>query len=51
MTEGVIINYDESPAHQDNLKHSVDFIMDEDLPICASADGVVVDLQTGFEIG
>lgn len=51
MKEEVIINYDESPAHQDNLKHSVDFIIDEDLQIFAAADGVVVDLQTGFETG
>lgn len=51
MTDGVIINYDESPAHQDNLRHSVDFIMDEDLPIFAAADGVVADLQTSFESG
>jgi murein DD-endopeptidase MepM/ murein hydrolase activator NlpD len=51
MTEGVIINYDESPAHQDNLKHSVDFIMDEDLPIYAALDGVVVDLKIDSNIG
>lgn len=51
ISDKVRITYDESPAHVGNLKHSVDFILEEDTPIFAAQDGVVVDLKSDSDIG
>ena len=51
MTEEVRVSYDESPAHVNNLKHSVDFIVPEGTPIMAAADGTVIDLKSDSHIG
>ena len=48
---GVKISYDESPAHVDNLKYSVDFITEEGREVFAAANGVVVDIKSDSNIG
>lgn len=45
------ISYDESPAHVDSLAHSIDFIVPENTPIKAAADGTVVDVKSDSNIG
>src|SRR3989338_7791546 len=45
------MSYDESPAHVDNLKHSVDFIVPENTPVKAALDGTVIDLKTDSGVG
>ena len=44
-------SYDESPAHVGNLRHSVDFIVEEGTPISATADGIVIDLKSDSNVG
>ncbi len=51
INEKIKISYDESPAHVENLKYSVDFIIEEGAEIFAAADGVVVDLKSDSDIG
>ena len=51
VTEKVKISYDESPAHVGDLKHSVDFIVKEDTPVWAAADGRVIDLKSDSDKG
>ncbi len=47
----VKISYDESPAHVDNLKYSVDFITEEGREVFAAANGIVVDIKSDSNIG
>ncbi len=47
----VRITYDESPAHVNHLKYSVDFIVPEGTPILAAADGKVIDVRSRWDIG
>ena len=51
VDDSVKITRDESPAHVDNLKYSVDFIMEEGREVFVALDGVVVDIKTDSEIG
>ena len=51
INKDVRITYDESPAHVDNLRNSVDFIIPEGTPIKAVLDGVVVDVKSDSDIG
>lgn len=51
ITPKVRITYDESPAHIDRLKNSVDFICNKGTKVRASADGIVVDLKSDSNIG
>lgn len=45
------ITYDESPAHVNHLKYSVDFIVPEGTAVRAAADGAVVDIRSRFDFG
>lgn len=45
------ITYRASPAHVGPLRHSVDFIVPEGIPVKAAAGGVVVDIKDTFSIG
>lgn len=51
IDEKVRITYDESPAHVDNLRYSVDFIIPEGTPVLAAFEGVVVDIKSDSDIG
>lgn len=51
ISEKTRISSDESPAHIKNLKHSVDFIVEEGTPVKAVMDGIVVDLKSDSNIG
>ena len=51
VSDKVKIIYDESPAHADNLKHSVDFICGQGTEVMAAADGKVVDLKLDSDTG
>lgn len=51
ITEKVRVTYDESPAHVDNLKNSVDFIVPEGTPIVSALEGIVIDLKSDSNIG
>lgn len=51
VTDDVKIDYTSSPAHTGNLKHAVDFIMDENLPVYAALDGEVVDIKQDSNVG
>lgn len=51
MNHKIRMSYDESPAHVDSLKNSVDFIVEEGTPVMATADGVVVDLKSNSDVG
>lgn len=45
------ISHNESPAHVGRLVHSVDFIVPEDTPVKAAADGTVVEIKFDSDIG
>lgn len=47
----VIISYDKSPAHINLLKNAVDFIVEENTPVKAAADGIVVDIKIDSNLG
>ncbi len=51
VTEKVRIDYNQSPAHVGNLKHSLDFIVKEGTPVRAAADGKVIDLKSDSDRG
>lgn len=51
ITNEVRITYDESPAHVDGLRNSVDFIIPEGTQIKAALDGVVVDIKSDSNVG
>lgn len=51
VTDQVRVTYDESPAHVDKLKYSVDFITKEGTPVRAALRGIVVDLKFDSQIG
>jgi murein DD-endopeptidase MepM/ murein hydrolase activator NlpD len=40
-----------SPAHVGNLRNSIDFIVDEETPVLASADGIVTFVNDSSNIG
>ncbi|MDO8661276.1 MAG: M23 family metallopeptidase [Candidatus Woesearchaeota archaeon] len=51
MTKRIRITSDESPAHTGTLKHSVDFICAEGTPVCAAADGKVIEIKSDGILG
>jgi murein DD-endopeptidase MepM/ murein hydrolase activator NlpD len=40
-----------SPAHQGKLRNAIDFIVDEETPVLAAADGVVTFVKDSSNIG
>lgn len=47
----VRMTYDESPAHNNNLKHAVDFIVPEGTVVKAALDGTVIDVKQDSNVG
>jgi len=45
------ISYKESPYHVKDLKHAVDFIVDEGTPVYASMDGIILDFKDDSAVG
>ena len=40
-----------SPAHLGNLRNAIDFIVDENTPVLAAADGLVIFVKVDSDIG
>jgi murein DD-endopeptidase MepM/ murein hydrolase activator NlpD len=40
-----------SPAHMGKLRNSIDFIVDEDTPVLAAGDGIVIFVKDSSDIG
>ena len=40
-----------SPAHMGNLRNAIDFIVDEETPVLAAADGIVTFIKDSSNIG
>ena len=51
LNEEIRMTYDESPAHVDELKYSVDFVCREGLPVLAAQDGIVIALKSDSNLG
>jgi hypothetical protein len=45
------INRTSSPAHQGKLRNAIDFIVDEETPVLAAADGIVNFVKDSSNIG
>ena len=45
------IDRSSSPAHVGNLRNAIDFIVDEETPVLAAADGIVTFVNDSSNIG
>lgn len=50
-TNIIRLSHKESPAHVGSLANSVDFIVKENTPVKAAADGVVVEVKSDSNVG
>jgi murein DD-endopeptidase MepM/ murein hydrolase activator NlpD len=51
INDKVQMSRDKSPVHVGNLKYAIDFIVKEETPVKAAADGIVIDLKLDSDVG
>ncbi len=51
LNRKIKIDFNSSPAHKGNLKHSADFICPENTPIKTAYSGLVIDVKQNSNVG